>query len=463
MYAEFYGMTEKPFELMPDVSYLYLSDEHRKALDHLTYGVSEHKGFVQLTGEVGTGKTMMLDALLAGLDARTSVVRVSRTTVDEREMLAEIARGLGGEGAWGTKGELLGAIEESVLRLAADGRNAVLVVDEAQNLSLAALEELRLLSNISVGKRSPLQIILAGQSELREKLDSHSLRQLKQRVSIRYELMPLSGPETSGYIRHRLAVAGVRDGRGVFTRGAVEAIYEASGGVPRVINAICDAALLAGYADNRRKIDRQLVLDAAGIVEARSPDADRGALEGPAGRSTRTAGGEALRWVAVAAAVVLLGLTAAYLPRRLAGFDDARGSGRPVLHVTTRAGEAVAETRVSPDPGAGSTTTGARGDAAEGPAGPTEPAAVDSPGTGPYVVVVASGTNREAAYDEASRLTRTGVRVEVWSVDLGERGVWHRVVLRQRFRTPESATEAMALLTTMGHEDTWIAKDADAR
>lgn len=271
MYTRFYNLTERPFELTPDLRYLYLSEKHREALSHLTYGVAERRGFVQLTGEVGTGKTTMLDALVHGLDATTKVARLSNTTIGRTDLLRALGWELGVEPLGRTKMEILRQIGGFLGRWTAGGRNAVFIVDEAQNLSLALLEEIRLLSNLRSMERCSLQIVLAGQPELRTKLELRELRQLRQRIGIRYHLVPLSRWEVGEYIAQRLAVAGARD-LGIFDRGAVDAIHEYSVGVPRVINTTCDSALLAGYADGRRRIDRRMILETVETVESRQPE-----------------------------------------------------------------------------------------------------------------------------------------------------------------------------------------------
>jgi general secretion pathway protein A len=273
LYTDFYDLIEKPFELGPDLRYLYLSAHHQEALAHLTYGVQERKSFVQLTGEVGMGKTTMLDALVDGLDVTTKVARLSYTTIGEEDLLRELARELGVEPLTGPKIELRRRIEDHLDEWTGAGRNAVFIVDESQNLSLEVLEEVRLLSNLrSVGLAS-LQIVLAGQPELREKLALKELRQLRQRIGIRYHLVPLSRAEAAEYIAHRLAVAGASD-TGIFDSGAIDEIYSHSEGVPRVINIACDRALLAGYAEGRRRIGRKLMRETIVSMEGVPPGED---------------------------------------------------------------------------------------------------------------------------------------------------------------------------------------------
>jgi len=258
MYTAFYRLNERPFELTPDLRFLYLSPKHREALAHLTYGIAERKVFVQLTGEVGTGKTLMLDALVHGLDATTRVARITNTTISRMDLLRVLAWELGLAAGGRTKMEMLKEVGDSLAQWAAEGRNAVFVIDEAQNLEPGLLEEVRLLSNMRSLSQSTLQIVLAGQPELRAKLEEPALRQLRQRIGIRYHLDPLSLDETGEYIRHRLRVAGAKDDR-IFDASAVDAVYEYSTGIPRMVNIICDNSLLSGYADGKQWIGRRTV------------------------------------------------------------------------------------------------------------------------------------------------------------------------------------------------------------
>ncbi len=269
MYTRFYKLAERPFELTPDLRFLYLSNKHREALAHLTYGVRERRVFVQLTGEVGTGKTTMLDALVHRLDAGTRVAWLSNTTIGRTDLLRVLGWGLGIELKGRSKMEIHREISEFLKKWTASGRNAVFIVDEAQNLNLPLLEEVRLLSNLRSSGHASLQIVLAGQPELRRKLELQQLRQLRQRISIRFHLDPLSRVETGEYIRHRLTVAGAADLE-IFDRSAVDEMFDYSGGVPRMINTVCDNALLAGYADNRPWIGKRTITETVEAVECRT-------------------------------------------------------------------------------------------------------------------------------------------------------------------------------------------------
>lgn len=275
MYAAHFGLREPPFAITPDPAYVYLSRHHREALAHLLYGTGENGGFVQLTGEVGTGKTTLVRALLEqGLD-RVDIALCLNPRLTVGELLATVCDEL--DVAYPRQADtlkpLLDALNEHLLRAHATGRRTVLIVDEAQNLSREVLEQVRLLTNLETAKHKLLRIILVGQPELRTLLARPDLRQLAQRITARYHLPPLDREETIAYIGHRLRVAG---GRGdLFTPGALRAVHRRSGGIPRLINIICDRALLGAYGQGARRVDARLVHQAT-----------REALQdGPSGRA----------------------------------------------------------------------------------------------------------------------------------------------------------------------------------
>ena len=263
MYAAHFGLREPPFAITPDPAYVYLSCHHREALAHLLYGTGENGGFVQLTGEVGTGKTTLVRALLEqGLD-RVDIALCLNPRLTVEELLATVCDELGVAypREHHTLKPLLDALNEHLLRTHAAGRRTVLIVDEAQNLSREVLEQIRLLTNLETAKHKLLRIILVGQPELRALLARPDLRQLAQRITARYHLPPLDQEETAAYIGHRLRVA---DGRGdLLTRGALRAVYRRSGGIPRLINIICDRALLGAYGQGARQVSAGLVRQAA--------------------------------------------------------------------------------------------------------------------------------------------------------------------------------------------------------
>jgi general secretion pathway protein A len=228
MYQSFYALAEMPFNITPDPKFLYLSPTHYDALQHLLYGVREHKGFIVLIGEVGCGKTTLC------------------RRINETEMLQAILTDLGETQHADGHYNLVAQINEVLLARIEGGRNIVLIIDEAQNLTFEVLEQIRLLSNLETDKQKLLQIVLIGQPELKAILARDELRQLRQRILVHYELLPLSLIDTDNYIRHRLALAGSQ-GRPHFTSHAIRKIHRASKGVPRVVNNLCDKAILSAF------------------------------------------------------------------------------------------------------------------------------------------------------------------------------------------------------------------------
>ncbi len=265
MYLEHYGLNEAPFSITPDPRYVFLSDRHREALAHLLYGVGKGggSGFVQLTGEVGTGKTTLCRLLLEQLPEDTRVALILNPKLGPVELLAAICEELDVQVDAGSRDQktLVDALNHYLLDAYAQGIRVVLIVDEAQELSVASLEQVRLLTNLETPTQKLLQIILLGQPELRELLDKPELRQLAQRITARYHLEPLDSEETAAYVRHRLEVAGLK--AAPFTRLAMAAVYRRSGGIPRVINIVADRALTAGYAQDKDKITERMVHQAA--------------------------------------------------------------------------------------------------------------------------------------------------------------------------------------------------------
>jgi general secretion pathway protein A len=270
MYTSFFGLSEKPFSITPDPRYLYLSERHAEALAHLLYGINESGGFIQLTGEVGTGKTTVVRTLLSRVPHHADVAVILNPRVTPVEFLLTICEELGiaidAQDRDSVK-QMVDALNRRLLSAHAEGRRIIVIVDEAQNLSADTLEQVRLLTNLETPTQKLLQIILIGQPELRDLLDRNDLRQLAQRITGRYHLNPLSRDETQGYIRHRLRVAGAAGE--IFTPGALREVHRLSSGVPRVINVTCDRALLGAYTQETQKVTAALVRRAAGEVYGR--------------------------------------------------------------------------------------------------------------------------------------------------------------------------------------------------
>jgi general secretion pathway protein A len=270
MYVSFFGLIEKPFSITPDPRYLYLSERHAEALAHLLYGINESGGFIQLTGEVGTGKTTVVRTLLSRVPQHADVAVILNPRVTPVEFLLTICEELGlglDEANRSSVKEMVDALNRRLLAAHADGRRVIVIVDEAQNLSADVLEQVRLLTNLETATQKLLQIILIGQPELRELLDRTDLRQLAQRITGRYHLNPLAKPETDQYVRHRLRVAGASGE--IFTPAALGEVHRVSSGVPRVINVVCDRALLGAYTEDTKKVTPALVRRAAGEVYGR--------------------------------------------------------------------------------------------------------------------------------------------------------------------------------------------------
>jgi len=266
MYTRFFGLNEKPFTITPDPRYLFMSERHGEGLAHLVYGVTESGGFIQLTGEVGTGKTTLVRTLLGQIPAEVDIALILNPQLTATEFLASICEELGIAlpAERHSSKALVDALNRHLLDAHARGRRTILLIDEAQNLADDVLEQLRLLTNLETAKQKLLQIILIAQPELREKLAKNNLRQLTQRVTGRYHLEPLSREESGDYIDHRLRVAGSLTE--IFDAGAKREIFRLSGGVPRIMNVICDRALLGAFSRESRLVNTKIVRKAAAEV-----------------------------------------------------------------------------------------------------------------------------------------------------------------------------------------------------
>jgi general secretion pathway protein A len=268
VYLEYYGLKEPPFDLTPNPRFLFFSAKHREAFNHLLYGIRERKGFVQLTGEVGAGKTTICRAMLGALGDSWATALIFNPPTDPDLLLKSVAMEFGLKVAGLDGLQIRAGLNEFLIDQAASGKDAVLIIDEAQNLNNSLLEHIRLLSNLETEERKLLQIVLMGQPELRDRLEDPGLRQLRQRITVRYHLPALSRPELWPYIQHRLVVSGAT-GTFYFTGGALWRIYNYSRGIPRLINAVSDKCLLAGYVEQRDGIDYRMVGRAIRELEGR--------------------------------------------------------------------------------------------------------------------------------------------------------------------------------------------------
>ena len=262
MYLEFYGLNEMPFDLAPNPRFLHFSPRHREAFNHLLYGLRERKGFVQLTGEVGCGKTTLCRAMLRELGDGFATALILNPWLGPGDLLPAVAAEFGLAVGSSSPRETLHQLNHFLLELVHQNRDAVLIIDEAQDLTPDQLEEIRLLSNLETDDSKLLQILLVGQPELTEKLARPELRQLRQRIVLRHELRPFDEEETGAYVDERLRLAG-HTGKEVFKRSAVRTIWERTGGVPRLVNVVCDSALLLGFARGWTTLGRGAILEVA--------------------------------------------------------------------------------------------------------------------------------------------------------------------------------------------------------
>jgi len=260
MYAAYFGLKENPFSLSPEPRYLFLSEQHRDALNCMIYGIKEKKGFVLISGDIGIGKTTICRSLINLLDDSVETALIFNTAISDLDLLETVIGEYGIAIIRGsrTKKNYIDVLNDFLLRNFATGKTAVLVIDEAQHLSHGVLEQIRMLSNLETETEKLIQIILIGQPELSNTLMLPALRQLNERIMVRYDLKPLSSPEVREYIQHRLMVA-QGPGSLKFTKGAFNLIYTFTEGIPRRINALCDRALLIAYTKNVSKIDRKIV------------------------------------------------------------------------------------------------------------------------------------------------------------------------------------------------------------
>lgn len=267
MYNHFFGFTETPFNLTPNPRFFFSSAKHVEALDSLVYAISERKGFMVITGEIGSGKTTVCRALLSRLDAKTQTALITNTHLNGKDLLAVALEDFGIDYVSGSKAKLLSQLNTYLIDQLKDDNNVVLIIDEAQNLTPSVLEEVRMLSNLETETEKLIQIVLMGQPELKRKLALSKLEQLRQRIAVFYHLCPLTSEETKEYVAYRLKIASGNSDNRFFTDEALGLVFEFSKGIPRLINQICDSALLSGYIYETKLIDEKIMRE----VIAESP------------------------------------------------------------------------------------------------------------------------------------------------------------------------------------------------
>lgn len=293
MYEAHFGLKARPFAVTPDPRFLYSGSGHREALAALVYGVQERRGFIRLVGEVGTGKTTLIRALLEGLDVSIRTVLITHTTIDREELLRMILNELEMPSDHLDRVQMIQSLHDLVLlQFQARLPPPLIIVDEAQNLADDVLEEIRLLTNLEMGDTKLLQVILAGQPELERKLEKPTLRQLGQRIAVRARLLPLDADETAAYVRHRLRVAGARD-VDLFSNAALATVWRRTAGLPRLVNILCEQSLVNAFGANKRKVDERLVDEAVRDLGLDRPGA--GAPAGSGHRAPKPRG----RWTAL--------------------------------------------------------------------------------------------------------------------------------------------------------------------
>jgi len=428
MYERYYGLSEKPFSLTPDPKYLYRSESHGNAFDLLQYAIRRREGFVVVTGDIGTGKTTVCRALLEQIDRNAFTALVLNPFLTEEDLLKRILQDFGvisrddvkaGRLAHVTKQDLIETLYDFLLGLIPIKASAVLIIDEAQNLPLSVLEQIRILSNLETDKEKLLQIILVGQLNLQTLLRSPELRQLDQRVSIRYELKPFDEETVAAYVAHRLTIAG-GSAAVAFTAKALQQVHRMSGGIPRLINLICDRALLAGFAQQTSRITPEMVTQAAESLDVQPPAAPR---------LGRTKGGASL--VAAAAVVLLaaaLGVgSTAFLYQRFVS---------NVVHAQSTAA-----------------TPRARLALVAAPAWAVMTANRQLPADATQTILVGSYPAADPASADGVRaltewLEATGFNVFYADADLGSQGRWRRV-LAGAYTDPEVARRDVARLRGM--------------
>jgi general secretion pathway protein A len=427
MHEEYYGFVEKPFSLTPDPKYLYKSESHANAFDLLQYAIRRREGFVVVTGDIGTGKTTLCRAILEQLDRRTFTALVLNPFISEEDLLRIILQDFGvvsrsevkrGRLEGVSKQAMIDTLNEFLLSLVPLRAGALLIIDEAQNLPHQVLEQIRILSNLETDKEKLLQIVLVGQLNLKDLLRSPELRQLDQRVSIRYELKPLTREETAAYVAHRLTIAGGGSVVSFAPRG-LDLVHKYTGGIPRLINLVCDRALLGGYSARTNRITPEMVRAAAAGLDLAAP---RVSISGWLRRHAAAFAAGAAMMAAITAAawygVVTLQARstsrppeATYAPKERAALTvpPESASERPIA----TSGDTVSSRPARPSP---SLSTGER------------PASVPSSARGePYSVLVGSFRQESEAARLLDELRGLGYQARTARFESEGRGAWHQV------------------------------------
>jgi len=265
MYMEYFGLNDYPFRITPDTDYLYMSSAHSRAKAYMEYAIFNREGFVVITGEIGSGKTTLIKKLLTELDENVIVAKIFQTQLNEVELLQAILVEFGLNPFTAKKVELLSMLNQFLVNSYLDGKQILLIIDDAQNLSKRVLEEITMLSSVETQKEKILHVILVGQPELNYKLEAADMEQLLQRVSLRYHVRALTPDETGEYVTHRLKVGGITNK--IFDDDVMSGIYEYTGGIPRLINTLCDTALTCAFADDQKNVDQQQFLSAVGELQ----------------------------------------------------------------------------------------------------------------------------------------------------------------------------------------------------
>jgi general secretion pathway protein A len=447
MYEEYYGFTEKPFSLTPDPKYLFKSESHANAFELLQYALRRREGFVVVTGDIGTGKTTLCRALLGEIDRNTFTALVLNPFLSEDDLLTLILQDFGvvsredvkrGRLKGVSKQELIETIYDFLLGLLPLRASAVLIIDEAQNLPMPVLEQIRILSNLETDKDKLLQVVLVGQLNLQPLLKAAPMRQLDQRVSIRYQLKPLTRDEVAGYVMHRLTVAG---GSSVVTfhPKALDLIHRRAAGIPRLVNLLCDRALLAAYSARTNRVTDEMVRRAAESLELEEPRPERFGWFRRRASVVLTAAGASIS-LAVAG-----GLVAPVL--RASAHHDHSAGAVAVAAPVALAGPAAA---AAPDPPVSALAAPASEPAGE-PAPPQESAHRYAVLAGSFPIkelAAEGGTAGGRLAAVTNRLEALGLAPRLVDVDLKARGQWRRVLVGDFATLDEAMQQALQLHET---------------